>query len=75
MRDRRTQHRLTLAVAAAMLAGLLTAWAEPDQRSSEAMRREIAQLVRGASADIASDTRARLDQLLPVARTIVSRNQ
>ncbi|MEZ0496703.1 hypothetical protein [Sphingomonas sp. IW22] len=75
MRDRRTQHRLALAVAAATLAGFLTAWAAPDQRSHQVMQREIAEVARDARGFLSPRSAAGLDQALPVARTIVSKSQ
>lgn len=74
MRDHRRTGRLSLALAAAALAGLLTAWAEPTSRPMAEMKREIAALVDTARSDVGPVLTV-VDQALPVARTIVSKSQ
>ncbi|WP_141395749.1 hypothetical protein [Sphingomonas spermidinifaciens] len=74
MRDNRRTGRLALAVAAAMFAGLLTAWAEPSAHNLDTIEREIALIVRDVRSDAAPPLTV-VDQALPVARTIVSKSQ
>jgi hypothetical protein len=73
MRDNRRTGRLALAFVAAVAAGLLTAWAEPQPDRMDSMRREIASLVQGAQGSTPALTI--VDQALPTARTIVSKSQ
>ena len=74
MRDNRRSGRLALAVAAAMFAGLLTAWAEPSSHNLDRIEREIAAVVQDVRSD-ALPALTMVDQALPVARTMVSSSQ
>lgn len=74
MRDNRRSGRLALAVAAAMFAGLLTAWAEPSSHNLDTIEREIASVMQDVRSD-ALPALTTLDQAWPVARTMVSRSQ
>lgn len=70
MRDPRRNHRLALAVAAATLAGVLTALAEPRPIDGGAIGQQIA-LLSGKARAIVSPTPLQP----PQARTIVSKTQ
>jgi hypothetical protein len=74
MRENRRTGRLALAVAAATLAGLLTAWADPTPDRMDSVKREITAMVDAARSD-AGPKLTVVDQALPVARTIVSKSQ
>lgn len=74
MREKRRSGRLALAVAAAMFAGLLTAWAEPSAHNLDAIEREIASIASSVKSDTAPALAA-LDQALPTTLTIVSKSQ
>lgn len=74
MRDNRRSGRLALAVAAAMFAGTLTAWAEPSAHNLDTIDREIAAIASSVKHDTAPALAA-LDQALPDSLTIVSKSQ
>lgn len=72
MRQPRRTTRLTLALVAAVMAGLLTAWVEPTRHENRNWSNEIADMTRDAREYFRPAVRG---QTLDVARTIVSNNQ